>query len=91
MQVGRRFGRREILKHALEYLIGLLRPLARKNGWQLAEASYHATPYKMQYFLARARWEADTVRDSDRLPSIRHLPLSILFIFRRESIKVRPN
>ena len=63
MQVGRRFGRREIQEHALEYLIGLLRPLERKNGWQLAEASEHATPYNMQYFLARARWDADTVRD----------------------------
>jgi SRSO17 transposase len=63
MQVGRRFRRREIQEHVLEYLIGLLRPLERKNGWQLAEASEHATPYNMQYFLARAHWDADAVRD----------------------------
>lgn len=63
MQVGRRFRRREIQEHALEYLIGLLRPLERKNDWQLAEASEHLTPYNMQYFLARAHWDADAVRD----------------------------
>jgi len=57
MQVGRRFGRREIQEYVLEYLIGLLRLLERKNGWQLAQASEHPTPNNMQYFRARAQWD----------------------------------
>ena len=66
MQVSRRFGRREIQERALEYVMGLLRPLERKNGWQLAEASAHATPYNMQYLIDRACWDADAVRDDLR-------------------------
>ena len=63
MQVGSRIAQRRVREHLLEYLIGLLRPLERKNGWQLAEVSGHAAPYNMQYFIARAEWDADAVRD----------------------------
>ena len=59
--IGRRFGRREMQERALQYLVGLLSPLERKNGWQLAEAAQHTRPYSMQHLLDRAHWEADTV------------------------------
>lgn len=31
--IGHRFGRIEMQQRALEYLVGLLSPLERKNGW----------------------------------------------------------
>lgn len=58
-----RFGRIERQQHAWEYLLGLLSGVERKNGWQLAEAAEHATPYSLQHLLDRAPWEADAVRD----------------------------
>jgi hypothetical protein len=39
-----RFSRAEPRQHALAYLKGLLAPVERKNGWQLAEAAGDATP-----------------------------------------------
>ena len=50
-------------QRALRYVRGLLAPLERKNGWQLAEAAGDCSPAAMQDFLARTRWDADTVRD----------------------------
>ncbi|HVK94069.1 MAG TPA: IS701 family transposase [Noviherbaspirillum sp.] len=61
--IGHRFGRVEMQQRALEYLVGLLSPIERKNGWQLAEAAAHAAPYSMQHLLDRAPWDADAVRD----------------------------
>src|SRR5512134_585591 len=61
--LGPRFGRVEVRRRALAYLQGLLAPVERKNGWQLAEAAGDATPDGMQDFLARMRWDADQVRD----------------------------
>lgn len=61
--IGHRFGRMEMQQRAWEYLGGLLSPVERKNGWQLAEAAAHATPYSMQHLLDRAPWDADAVRD----------------------------
>jgi SRSO17 transposase len=42
---------------------GLLDPVERKNGWQLAEAVGEADPQSMQRLLYAARWDADAVRD----------------------------
>ena len=50
-------------QRALRYVQGLLAPLERKNGWQLAEAVGDSSPAAMQDFLARTRWDADAVRD----------------------------
>src|ERR687886_116526 len=61
-----RFVRAEPRRRALAYLRGLLLPLERKNGWQLAEAAGDATPDGVQDFLARMRWDADAVRDDLR-------------------------
>jgi hypothetical protein len=43
-QIGPRFARREARAHVLAYLVGLLSPLKRKNGWQLAEQVGDRTP-----------------------------------------------
>ena len=45
---------------------GLLAPVERKNGWQLAEAAGDRTPDGVQEFLSRVRWDADAVRDDLR-------------------------
>ena len=39
-----RFGRAEPRRELLAYLRGLLSPLERKNGWQLAEAAGQPSP-----------------------------------------------
>jgi SRSO17 transposase len=62
-RIGGRFGRAEPRRRAAAYLRGLLAPVERKNGWQLAEAVGDATPDGVQEFLSRVRWDADAVRD----------------------------
>jgi SRSO17 transposase len=56
----------ELRWRARSYLVGLLGPVERKNGWQLAEAAGEADPWKVQHFLGRAKWDADAVRDQVR-------------------------
>ena len=58
-----RFHRSEPRRRALEYLKGLLSPVERKNGWQLAERAGDATPDGVQRLLYNYRWDADLVRD----------------------------
>jgi SRSO17 transposase len=65
-RIAPRFGRAEPRRRALAYLRGLLAPLERKNGWQLAEAAGDATPDGVQDFLSRMRRDADAVRDDLR-------------------------
>ena len=61
--IGSRFGRAEPRRRAAADLRGLLAPVERKNGWQLAEVAGDATPDGVQDFLSRAQWDADAVRD----------------------------
>jgi SRSO17 transposase len=68
-----RFTRREARAHAQAYLEGLLGPVRRKNGWQLAEAAGDATPDAIQHLLGRAVWDADAVRDDLRDYVVEHL------------------
>src|SRR5918997_946525 len=72
-RIAPRFGRAEPRRRALAYLRGLLAPLGRKNGWQLAEAAGDATPDGVQDFLSRMRWDADAVRDDLRAYVVEHL------------------
>src|SRR5436190_3633010 len=65
-RVGRRFGRAEPRRRAVAYVRGLLSPVERKNGWQLAELAGEPTPDGMQHLLARADWDADQVREDLR-------------------------
>jgi SRSO17 transposase len=62
-RIGGRFARAEPRRRALAYLQGLLSPLQRKNGWQLAEAAGDPSPYGVQHLLGRAQWDADSVRN----------------------------
>jgi SRSO17 transposase len=72
-RIAPRFGRAEPRRRALAYLRGLLAPLERKNGWQLAEAAGDATPDGVQDFLSRMRWDADAVRNDLRAYVVEHL------------------
>ncbi len=72
-RIAPRFGRKEPRQRAAAYLKGLLAPIERKNGWQLAEAAGDRTPDGMQDFLARMRWDAEAVRDDLRAYVIEHL------------------
>jgi SRSO17 transposase len=62
-RLGPRFARSEPRQRMRRYVEGLLRPVERKNGWQLAESAGEATPDGMQRLLAGAHWDADAVRD----------------------------
>ena len=68
-----RFHRSEPRRRALEYLRGLISPVERKNGWQLAERAGDATPYGVQRLLSSYRWDADLVRDDLRNYVVEHL------------------
>jgi SRSO17 transposase len=72
-RIAPRFGRVEPRRRARAYLQGLLAPVERKNGWQLAEAAGDRTPDGVQDFLARMRWDADAVRDDLRAYVVEHL------------------
>src|SRR3954463_16142078 len=72
-RLARRLGRVEPRRRALVHLRGLLAPVGRKNGWQLAEAAGDRTPDGMQDFLSRMRWGADAVRDDLRAYVVEHL------------------
>ncbi len=54
-------------------MLGLLADLPRKNCWTIAEHAGDATPDGMQHLLARARWDADGVRDDLRGFVVEHL------------------
>ena len=72
-RLGPRFGRVEPRRRAAAYLKGLLAPVERKNGWQLAEVAGDRTPDGVQEFLSRVRWDADAVRDDLRAYVVDHL------------------
>ncbi len=64
------------------YVAGLLGPVERKNGWQLAEQIGEATPYGRQRLLAGAKWDADAVRDDLRSYVVERLadPEAVLIV-----------
>jgi SRSO17 transposase len=72
-RIAPRFGRPEPRRRARAYLRGLLAPVERKNGWQLAEAVGDATPDGVQDFLSRVPWDADAVRDDLQAYVVQHL------------------
>jgi SRSO17 transposase len=57
------FYRREAREQSGKYLRGLMAPIGRKNGWQLAEVVGDKTPDRTQRLLYQDRWEADAARD----------------------------
>lgn len=62
-KVGLRFERSQSRRQLSAYLQGLLSNAQRKNSWQMAESLGETTPYGIQQFLYRAKWDADEVRD----------------------------
>jgi SRSO17 transposase len=81
-RIGPRFARSEQRQRVRRYVEGLLSPVERKNGWQLAEQAGEARPYGMQRLLAGAKWNADVVRDDLRVYVLQHLsdPRAVLVI-----------
>lgn len=65
-RIATRFARTEVREQARDYLIGLLSPVERKNGWQLAEHLGHQNPYRVQHLLDRAVWDDAKVREDLR-------------------------
>jgi len=62
-EIGVCFKRCDLRRRVSSYVRGLLSPVQRKNGWQLAEHVGHATPHGIQRLLDRASWDANEVRD----------------------------
>jgi SRSO17 transposase len=60
---GRLFARSEPRDQAGRYLEGLLGPVERKNGWQLAEHLGDARPWRTQRVLSHALWDEEAARD----------------------------
>ena len=71
--IAERFHRSEPRRRALEYLKGLIAPVERKNGWQLAERAGDVSPDGVQRLLSTYRWDADLVRDDLRAYVVEHL------------------
>jgi SRSO17 transposase len=82
MRIAPRFGRPEVRLRAGKYLAGLLAPLERRNGWQLAEALGERGPDGVQRLLRTARWDAEAVRDDLRAYVVEHLgdPAAVLVL-----------
>jgi SRSO17 transposase len=72
-RIAPRFCRTEPRRRAAAYLRGLLAPVERQDGWQLAEAAGDRTPDAVQDFLSRMRWDAEAVRDDLRAHVAEHL------------------
>ena len=57
------FVRPEPREQAGRYLEGLLGPVKRKNGWQLAEHLGDARPWRTQRVLSHVLWDEGAARD----------------------------
>ncbi len=73
LRIGHRFGRADLRRRMRDYVRGLLAPVSRKNGWQLAEFAGHRTPDGFQRLLNPANWDADDVRDDLQAYVAEHL------------------
>jgi SRSO17 transposase len=72
-RIGPRFARSEQRQRMRRSVDGLLSPVERSTGWQLAEHAGAARPYGMQRLLAGAKWDADAVRDDLRADVLEQL------------------
>src|SRR5215218_2989057 len=84
-RISPRFVRPEVRARAGRYICGLLEPVERRNGWQLAEATGEPSPDGVQRLLNGARWDAGEVRDDLRAYVVEHLghPEAILVVDER--------
>lgn len=76
------FQRAEPRRRALGYLRGLLSPVARKNGWHLAEYLGETCPDGVQRLLNAAHWDAEAVREALRTYVVEQLgdPQAVLVV-----------
>jgi SRSO17 transposase len=72
-RIGPRFRRAEVRRRAQRFLEGLLAPVERKNGWQMAEQLGEHGPRGVQRRLGEADWDEEAVRDDLRRYVIDHL------------------
>src|SRR4028118_2261690 len=72
-RLGRLFVRSEPRGQAGRYLEGLLGPVKRKNGWQLAEHLGDARPWRTQRVLSHVLWDEEAARDLCREHVVEHL------------------
>src|SRR5690242_3526855 len=81
-RIAPRFKRPEARARAGRYLAGLLSPVERRNGWQLAERLGERSPDEVQRLLRTARWDAEAVRDDLRAYVVEHLgaPNAVLVV-----------
>ena len=81
-RIAPRFTRPEVRSRVGHYLAGLLGPVERRNGWQVAEQIGERSPDGVQRLLRTARWDADVVRDDLRAYVVAHLghPDAVLVI-----------
>ncbi len=88
-RIGVRFRRVEPRRRARAFVLGLLAGLPRKNCWTIAEHVGDPSPDGMQHLLARARWDADGVRDDVRGYVTEHLgdPDAVLVVDETGDIK----
>src|SRR5829696_10038079 len=70
---GRLFVRAEPREQAGRYLEGLLGPVRRKNGWQLAEHLGDARPWRTQRVLSHVLWDEEAARDLCRDHAVERL------------------
>ena len=88
-RIGARFRRVEPRHRARALVLGLLAELPRKNCWTIAEHAGDPSPDGMQHLLARAKWDADGVRDDVRVYVIEHLgdPGAVLVVDETGDVK----
>jgi SRSO17 transposase len=67
------WARREARHRAWADSRGLLSPVERTNGWQLAAGNGDAPLYGIPHVWGRARWAAEAVRDELRASLVEHL------------------
>lgn len=81
-RIAPRFARPEVRSRAGRYLRGLLEPVERRNGWQLAEAIGERRPDGVQRLVNGARWDAGEVRDDLRAYVVEHFgdPGAVLIV-----------
>src|SRR5260221_7242136 len=72
-RIGPRFRRAEVRRRVRRFLEGLLAPVERKNGWQLAAAIGERGPHGVQRLLLEADWDQEAARDELRSYVLAHL------------------
>ena len=65
-RIGRVFYSDSGFGNAQRYMNGLLDGSCRKNGWQMSESVGDSDPYKLQQFISRGRYDAETLQALER-------------------------